>query len=147
MIPFGLDQNQFSQRLIRSLEDLSDHSIQCIRGFLLQPIPAAVQSVEFQLFVDAENCGAPSIWAYFFGDNLKSSERSREVALNLDELEEMDDRYFTDFKFSGVNLMADVLKSWFADCWWKAGGGDFGVPAVLDVHDGFGDRRSIQLTK
>ncbi|MBA5635513.1 hypothetical protein H3H37_00320 [Duganella sp. LX20W] len=132
---------------MRSLDGLSGHSIQCIRSFLNEPLSVAVRSVEFQLFVDAENYGAPSIWAYFVGDDLKTSERSCEMALNLDELEELDGRYFTDFKFGGVNLIADVLKSWFADCWLKAGGWGFGVPAVLDVHDGFGDGRRIQLTK
>jgi hypothetical protein len=132
---------------MRSLDGLSNHSVQCIRGFLRQPISATVRSVEFQVFVDAENCGAPTIWAYFVGDSLRTSERSFEVALNLDELEEFDERYFTDFKFGGVNLIADVLKSWFADCWFKAGGWDFEVPAVLDVHDGYGDGRRIQLTK
>jgi len=131
---------------MRSLDGLSDQSVQCIRDFLRQPLSAAVLSVEFQLFVDAENYGAPSIFAYFIGDNLKTSERSCEIPLNLNELEELDDRYFTDFKFGGVNLIADVLKSWFAECWWKAGGWEFGVPVVLDVHDGFGDGRRVQLT-
>lgn len=100
---------------MRSLDGLSDQSVQCIRDFLRQPLSAAVLSVEFQLFVDAENYGAPSIFAYFIGDNLKTSERSCEIPLNLNELEELDDRYFTDFKFGGVNLIADVFKSWFAE--------------------------------
>ncbi|MQA40355.1 hypothetical protein [Rugamonas aquatica] len=147
MIQFGLTQKQFTQGYLQSLDGLSAHSIQCISNLLRQPINAAVRSVEFQVFVDAENHGAPSIWVYFIGDNIKTSERSSEMALKLDELDELDDRYFTDFDFGGVNMIAHALTSWFAECWKKAGGWDYGVPAVLDVHDGFGDGRRIQLTE
>jgi hypothetical protein len=147
MIPFGLTSEQFSHRLRRSLNGLSNKSIQSVRGLLNEPILDAVRCIEFQVFVDADNYGSPSIWLYFVGDNMKSSEISRELPLNLDELEEVDERYFTSFDFGGVSMMANALKTWFAESWWKAGGWDYGVPVVLDVHDGYGDGQKIQLTE
>ena len=82
MIPFGLAAKQFSQRLSQSLDGLSDASIESIRILLSQPINATVRSVEFQVFIDAENHGAPSIWMYFVGDNIRTSESSREALIN-----------------------------------------------------------------
>jgi hypothetical protein len=147
MIPFGLTPEQFSQRFLKSLKYLSNRSIQNVRGLLNEPILPAVRQVELQVFVDAENYGSPSIWLYLVGDNMKTSENSRELSLRLDNLEEVDERYFTNFDFGGASIMANVLKTWFAECWWKAGGWNYKVPVMLDVHDGHGDGQVIQLTE
>ena len=54
--------------------------------------------------------------------------------------------YFAD-GFGGVDLLADTLQAWFAECWWKAGGWAWPIPLWLHVHDGFGDGRGIALTE
>ncbi len=78
---------------------------------------------------------------------MKTSETSRELKLSFHELAELDELYFSDSDFSGVNLMADTLKAWFAECWWKAGGWDYKVSAEVGVHDGHGHSGAIQLTE
>lgn len=147
MISFGLTPQQFSQRFRKSLDGLSKASILRIRNLLNEPTPIAIRSAEVQVFVDTENYGTPSLWLYFVGDNVKTSQASREVQLGLEELEEVDEQYFTNFAFGGPHLMADALKTWFAECWWKAGGWDYGVPVDVDVHDGYGDGHKIHLSE
>ena len=155
MVPFTLSQNQFADQYRRSLDRLSPHAIQQFRELFAREVPTTVETAEVQLFLDADNYGAPSAWIYFSGEDNKVDNvdqsifpgRSLELQIGLDQIEELDERYFSDHEFGGLNLMANVLKNWFAECWWKAGGWMYSVPAKVQVHDGFGDGHYVQLTK
>jgi hypothetical protein len=131
---------------MQSLDGISNASIQIIRSTLAEPLHVAVRRVELQIFVDADNYAIPGVWMYFVGENMKTSETSRELGLHLNKLEDIDELYFSNYDFGGLDLIADIVKAWVAECWWKAGGWDYKVPAVLDVHDGHGNGERIQLT-
>lgn len=72
--------------------------------------------------------------------------KALDLALGLGHAPDFDEAYFAD-GFGGVDLLADTLQAWFAECWWKAGGWAWPIPLWLHVHDGFGDGRGIALTE
>jgi len=57
------------------------------------------------------------------------------------------DQYFEGDEFPGVDLQADALKAWVAECWWKAGGWAYALPAEVVIHDDLGDGERITLTE
>lgn len=92
---------------------------------------------------------------YFQGENNKVDQadqsifpgRSLEISTDSVQVEAFDEHYFSDPEFAGTDLMANILKAWFAECWWKAGGWSYAVPATVWVHDGLGDGQSIELSE
>ncbi len=69
-----------------------------------------------------------------------------ELSIGLDVMEDFDENYFTNPEFGGLDIAANSVKSWFAECWRKAGGWSYAVPTEVAVHDGFGDGKSIELS-
>lgn len=59
---------------------------------------------------------------------------------------DFDERYFESDEFPGIALQANSCKAWFAECWWKAGGWAYALPAEVVIHDDFGDGERIILT-
>ncbi|WP_200882016.1 hypothetical protein [Nitrincola sp. A-D6] len=70
-----------------------------------------------------------------------------ELSVGLENMEPFDERYFSDEEFNGLTLAANTIKYWFAECWWKAGGWSYAVPAKVWVHDGFGDGKAVELSE
>jgi len=66
---------------------------------------------------------------------------------SLQGLNTFDERFFTDGDFAGLHAAADVLKAWFAECWWKAGGWSYPIPTGVRVHDDYGDAETVSLTE
>lgn len=114
---------------------------------------AGVQFAEVEVFLD-EFGGAPSVWIYYRGENNRIDSRdqsifpgrSLDLQLPLSHLAEFDEGYFTG-EFRGLFLAANVVSSWFSECWWKAGGWNYAVATSLSVHDDRGDGSAIQLTE
>jgi hypothetical protein len=155
MIPYGLTQEQFIMRYRRWLDKASAKLIEELRALFAAPTPSTVISAEVQIFLGDEGRGAPSAWIYFDGLNKKVDNsdtsifpgRALEIQLGLEVMPDFDDRYFEINKFPGVELQANVVKAWFAECWWKAGGWAYMIPAKVAIHDDFGDGERIILTE
>lgn len=155
MVPFTLSAQQFVSRYKRSLDQLSPEAITQLRELFSRTAQPTVESAMVELFLDADNYGAPTVWIYFSGahnkvDNADQSifaGRSIELSLGLEKMEEFDEQYFSDYEFGGLSTMANALKNWFAECWWKAGGWAYPVPTKVQVHDGYGDGHTLQLTE
>lgn len=154
MVPFGLTEEQFCDRYRRELDRVAGPTITAVRTLVARPANAGVQNADVEVFLD-EYGGAPSVWVYYRGENNKVDRddqsifagRSLDLQLPLDRLAEFDERYFLGEEFRGLFLAANVLKSWFAECWWKAGGWTYSVPTKLAVHDDRGDGSVVQLTQ
>ena len=159
MIPFGLTQPQFSARYRRELDHVSSSVIALLRSLFTRPVNPDVQVSNVEVFLD-EYGGAPNVWIHYRGKNNrvdhKSEElfagRSLDLQLPLSALADFDERYFTSLEngeaeFPGLMLAANILKSWFAECWWKAGGWAYSLPTTVTVHDDRGDGNVIQLTE
>ncbi|MGE8224364.1 MAG: hypothetical protein ACN6RK_01140 [Stenotrophomonas sp.] len=154
MVPYGLNQAQFSSMYQRKLDRLSDQAIGALRNLLALPIGPGVDEAHVEIFLD-EYGGAPSVWIYWRGKNNKVDHvdlsvfpgRSLELDLNLKDLAEIDEQYFVDQdEFPGLQLTAPLLSRWLAESWWKAGGWAYAVPTTLYVHD-FGSYGWAQLSK
>ncbi|PXF28836.1 hypothetical protein WH50_24115 [Pokkaliibacter plantistimulans] len=154
MMPFGLTAAQFQRRYRTALEQASAQLISQLRALLTLPLPDAVREAEVQLFFNEDGVDIPSAWIYFQGKNNRVDNadpgifpgRSMPLSLGLDEMEAFDERYLDD-ESMGLGLMADTVKAWFAECWWKAGGWSYAIPCQLSVHDGWGDGSTIALSE
>lgn len=155
MVPFGLSQEQFQIHYRRCLDRASSHLINQLRGLVARPVPETVQCAEVQIFMGEDSLDLPSAWIYYCGKNNKVDHtdqsifpgRSMELSIGLDEMEDFDENYFTDECFGGIDIAANTIKSWFAECWWKAGGWRYAIPCEVTVHDGFGDGKAIELSE
>ncbi len=159
MVPFGLTESQFVSRYRRELDRVSATVIEILSSLFDRTVNDDVQTAHAEVFLD-EYGGAPSIWIYYLGENNKVDHkdeslfagRSLELQLPLSVLADFDERYFIsledcDEEFPGLTLTGDTIKSWFAECWWKAGGWTYPLPTALAVHDGWGDGSVIKLTE
>jgi hypothetical protein len=154
MVPFGLTEAQFCTRYRRELDRISEQTISVVRALTARPANVDVQYADIEVFLD-EYGGAPSVWVYYLGENNKVDRndqsifagRSLDLQLPLDRLADFDERYFLGEEFRGLFLAANVLKSWFSECWWKAGGWTYSVATRLKVHDDRGDGNVIRLTE
>jgi hypothetical protein len=153
MVPFGLNEDRFCARYMRELERSSPATIAALRELIARQVEAGVSAAHFEIFL-GEDGSAPSVWAYYRGENNKVDRsdprlfagRSLDLELPLSKLSEFDERYFGE-DFRGNYLSANLLKAWFAEMWWKAGGWMYTVPASLKVHDDLGDGSVLQLTE
>lgn len=155
MIPYGLTQEQFVRRYRRWLDTASAKLIEELRKLFAAQVPSTVTSAEMQIFLGDGGRDGPSAWIYFDGLNKKVDNsdtsifpgRALEIQLGLGSMPDFDDRYFDSDAFPGVDLQADTLKTWFAECWWKAGGWAYALPAEIAIHDDIGDGERIILTE
>lgn len=159
MVPFGLTESQFVSRYRRELDRVSSSVIATLRALFSRSVNDDVNVADVEVFLD-EYGGAPSVWIYYRGENNKVDHkdeslfagRSLELKLPLAALAEFDERYFVsdedgEIEFPGLTLAANTIKSWFAECWWKAGGWAYALPTTLSVHDDRGDGNVIHLTE
>lgn len=155
MVPFGLTQEQFISRYRKFLELASSKFISQLREVLKTPVPDSVTSAEVQIFFGDDGLSTPNAWIYFDGKNKKIDHkdqsifpgRALDLALQVEGADDFDERYFTDETFGGLSIVANTVKSWFAECWWKAGGWSYPIKVEVWIHDGFGDGKSIILTE
>jgi len=155
MVPFRLNQQQFSERYAKCLERISSTAIAYLRQHFTLTVQDGVDSAEVQIFVPEDDPYVAAAWIYYQGkDNRVDSSdpslfagRSLELAIGLDGLEEFDPRFYTTEKFGGRSIVGNALKAWLAECWWKAGGWSYPVQTSLYVHDGVGDGKSVRLTE
>lgn len=155
MIPFRLTQSQFRERYAKCLGKLSPAAIATLRQHFTLAIGADVERAEVRIFVGDEDPYTPSVWIYYTGKHNRVDNtdpglfagRSLELPLGLDDLEEFNERFFTDEKFGGLEIVAATLSAWLAECWWKAGGWSYPLPATLEVAEGYGGATTLKLTE
>jgi hypothetical protein len=153
MIPFGLKKDQFLTRCTRLLDRCAPQAIGALRALLARELPPAITAASVELFIGDDEASLDA-WIYFDGRDKKVDSQdpglfpgqSLKLALGLEAFEDFDERYFGE-KFGGGALVADLVKRWIAECWWKAGGWSWPLPAEIGVHDGIGDGTSIRLTE
>lgn len=150
MIPFKLNQQQFANRFRGILESFSLDLIAKLRKIIQSPPnTTGIKEANIQLFVDYECELVLSAWLYIDSECLKTSEKSQEIAIFESDFYKKSDfspEYFSS-DFGGLDLMADELRHWFSECWWKAGGWSYPIYTYLNVHDDFGNGDIIQLTE
>ena len=154
MIPFGLSPEQFRERYRSDLQRAAPGVIQHLRELLRQPLEEGLRDGEIQLFLGegrTRRSGSVVVpeWRQQPGGRQRPAPVSRQGAgpgARPGTCPDFDEAYFAD-GFGGVDLLADTLQAWFAECWWKAGGWAWPIPLWLHVHDGFGDGRGIALTE
>ncbi|WP_259758946.1 hypothetical protein [Pseudomonas sp. GCEP-101] len=154
MIPYGLTPDQFCRRYRRYLQRSTPTTIAALRALLVRPLPDQPLRGDVQLFLGENGLDTPDAWLYLSGENNKVDAsdptlfagKALDLQLGLEDAPEFDPAYFEE-DFQGVALIANTLKSWFAECWWKAGGWSWPVALTLAVHDGFGDGERIPLTE
>jgi hypothetical protein len=155
MIPYGLTREQFAKRYRNWLDNASPQLIAGLHTLFDSRPLSTVTSAEVQIFLGADGRQDPSAWIYFDGMNKKVDNndpsifpgRALEFQLRLGRMLDFDNRYFDDDQFPGVDLQANTLKRWFAECWWKAGGWKYEVPSEIAIHDDLGDGERIILTE
>jgi len=159
MVPFGLTESQFVSRYRRELDRVSSAIIAILRELFARAVNDDVKAAHVEVFLD-EYGGEPAVWIYYRGENNKIDHkdtslfagRSLELLLPLAALAEFDERYFVsledgEVEFPGLTLAGNTIKSWFAECWWKAGGWAYSLPTTLAVHDDRGDGNVVNLTE
>lgn len=154
MIPYGLSPEQFCLRYRRHLQRATPATIDRIRALLQRSLPEEPLAGEVQLFLGEDGQDTPEAWLYLSGANNKVDAadpglfagKALDMQLALGDGPDFDSAYFEE-GFDGVTLIANTLKPWFAECWWKAGGWSWPVALTLAVHDGFGDGGRIALTE
>jgi len=154
MIPFGLTEQQFSDRYRGILVRVEKPTIREMRRVLALPVPEDVLSAEVVIFLDDSGYGAPAVRMSFAGKNTRVSKTDHsihsgggvEFEFDLSALENFDEQYYTS-DFNGLGLAADVMRQWVAECWWKAGGWDYRIPVLLSVHDGWGNGKLVSLSE
>lgn len=154
MIPFGLNKEQFTSRYLRCLDRSSKPLIDTLKQLHVKEIPETVEEAEVQIFLGQDGMDAPSVWIYYQGKNTKIDKvdpsifpgKSLEI-INVNEIDDFDEEYYTNEDFSGVNIIADIVKQWFAESWWKAGGWSYSIPTSVWVHDDFGSGGCIKLSE
>jgi hypothetical protein len=148
-----MSQEQFASMYQRKLDRLSDQAIRVLRDLIAMRIDPGVEQARLEIFPD-EYGGAPSAWAYWRGKNNEVDHkdqslfpgRSLELVLGLEDLADIDERYFVKpDEFPGLRLTVSLLSRWLAESWWKAGGWAYPVPTTLAVHD-FGPYGWVQLS-
>lgn len=153
MIPFGLKKDAFVTRCARLLDKCAPQAIGTLRDLFARELPPTITAASVELFVGDDDAGLDA-WISFDGRDRKVDSqdpglfpgRSLKLELGLEAFGEFDERYFGE-KFDGGVLIADLVKRWIAECWWKAGGWTYAVPAEIAVHDGLGDGTPIRLTE
>lgn len=156
MIPFGLTAEQFTKRYRHSLEKASPFLINQLQVLYQIPVPQTITAASVEIFLSDSGYDAPSASIYFDGKNKKVAHtdtsifpgRAMDIPLGLEKAEEVEQHYYQDDNFPGLVLMAKLLKEWFAECWWKAGGWAYPLSVYVIVHDALDDEgQEIALTE
>ncbi|PCJ51663.1 MAG: hypothetical protein COA79_25610 [Planctomycetota bacterium] len=137
-MPFDSIKNVYIQELERHSNELIDE----LQEFIKKPIPSGESIAEITVFPDEYADGYVSISLYWSG--IKTSSCS--FAKYIDDLPLIDVASYFD-EFSIPDLQVNLVKQWFTESWWKAGGWVYPASFTLNGHDGFGEDNEIYLTQ
>ena len=148
--------DKLSGILDSAIREETDKLIQILENLQSEPLETNVENVHFEAFIPfSPDDPGPTIWFYLDGKNkLVGSEKPGFYAGNAWEImvpndvpsyDDKDSNHFFDSDYS--NILADIVVKWFAECWWKAGGWKYPVPATICVHEDAGYLGRFNITK
>lgn len=140
-LPSGMSVESLNRVYINELDRHSDSLIDEISFFLAKPISVDVTEVSIQVFPDEYGDGYTSVGLYLHGEVTKHTP----FAEYVNDLPLIDVASYQE-DISIPDLVVDLVKQWFAESWWKAGGWNYQVSATIGSAD-FGNGNITQLTK
>lgn len=142
ILPDGLDEKTVSRAYTSELERHSNTLITEIRSFLLETIDTDVLDASVEVFPDEYGDGYTSVGFYFRGKSI----RHIAFAEYVNDLPAIDAMSYQENDILVPDIVVDLVKRWFAECWFKAGGWDYPIAVGINGHDGYGDGEVIVLT-
>jgi hypothetical protein len=142
-LPEGLSEESIIGVYEKELDRHSENLIAEIKAFLALPLSAEVKEANVEVFPDEYGDGHVGIGLYLTGKTTKHTP----FADSVRDLPLVDIESYNENEIYVVDLVVDVIKQWFSESWFKAGGWDFPLEIVMAGHDGFGNGKLINLTK
>lgn len=137
----------------RELSRFMELQIEEFRRIIKTPLEPCVQETCILVFPDKEGeADLLNAWMYFTGKASRVDHNDprhfagRSLPLcgyDHDSLPRIGSNIYT---AEIAEQIADSIKTWLAQCWWKAGGWDFTVPAHVSVAEGLGNNESEVLS-
>lgn len=141
-------EEEFRQKVVDSLEGLSDKLIPVLGELIQFDYPEEVDAIAFEIFVDGFTSGFP-VRAFFMDkDNCEyfiyvndKAEYPAPVDPDLMKIEyvypvELEEEYEEkDESLDLWNVATNSMIEWFAKCWNQAGGREFKLKANIAPHD------------
>lgn len=143
VLPEGLDEAIISKTYLSELERHSNTLITEIKSFLLEAIDTDVRDASVEVFPDEYGDGYTSVGFYFRGKSI----RHVTFAEYVNDLPAIDVMSYQENDVFVPDIVVDLVKRWFAECWFKAGGWDYPLAVELKGHDCYGDGEVIVLTR
>ena len=141
-LPTGMSEESIRKVYDKELSRHSDQLIEEIKAYLTKPIYSDVTSATVEVFPDEYGDGYTTIGLYLSGDKTTHVP----FAEYVDDLPLIDVESYAD-EIHIPNMVVDLTKQWFAECWWKACGWGYKLPMEIYGHEDSGDGNSIQLIK
>jgi len=141
-LPNGMTIDSLKRVYKKELERHSNQLINEIKSFLSEPIPSDIKEASIEVFPDEYGDGYTSVGLYLTGNTTKHipfAEYVKDLLL-IDVASYEEEVSIPDF-------VVDLVKQWFSECWWKAGGWEYNIPIEVYGHEGFGNGESIKITK
>ena len=141
-LPEGLSEKTICDAYKKEMSRHSNKLIQEVRNFICTPIADDVKDATVEVFPDEYGDGSVSIGFYLNGittKHIKFAEYANDLPL-------IDTQAYIEEDIHVAHLVVDLVKQWFAECWYKAGGWDYPLLVTLSGHDGFGNSDVINLT-
>lgn len=153
IVPFGLSGAHlfgvFRGFLRRHSHELYDE----LKTLLSKPLAPEVQSARLAIFADDADDGFVSVVLQVSGraklpDPLLDVIQSGQTIPLCEYLVGMPhiDVAYRKAGIDVADIVADALREWLTEWWWKAGGWDFPIPIATWVHGDFGELEDRDLT-
>jgi len=142
-LPDGLPEDTIEKVFREELERHSNTLIDEIKDFLNKPPSEQVTEASAEVFPDQYCDGYTGIGLYLKDKTTKHYPFAKFVR----DLPYVDVDIYMEEDIYVPDMVVDLVKTWFSECWFKAGGWDFPLPLEIIGHDGFGNGRAIKLTK
>ncbi|MCO1335868.1 hypothetical protein MO867_16150 [Microbulbifer sp. OS29] len=143
VLPTGIPEETITTVFRKELDRHSNPLIDEIKKFLKQPLLEEITEASAEVFPDQYSDGNTSIGVYLKSGTIQH----HSFAGFINDLPYIDiDNYMED-DINIPDMVVDLVKSWFSECWFKAGGWDFPVAIEISEHEGAGNGDTIKLTK
>ena len=141
-LPNGLPEKVIKDAYDKELSRHSNQLIQEIRDFIKEPISSETKDATVEIFPDEYGDGHASIGLYLNGVTTKHIE----FASYAKDLPLIDIQSYNENDIYVADLVVDLVKYWFAECWYKACGWDYPLAISVYGHEGFGEGNVIDIT-
>lgn len=142
-LPNGLPEDAIENVFREELEKHSNTLIDEIKEFLSAPLSDQVIEGSVEVFSDEYCDGYTGIGLYL----KEKATKHYPFADYVRNLPGIDVHSYMEEDIYIPDIVVDLVKDWFSECWFKAGGWDFPLALEISGHDGYGNGRAIKLTK